>query len=410
MNSSYSISRFCEKKDCRTPTVRDDDLTVKLVTDGLDSPTSMAFLDNNNILVLEKNTGMIKRVVNGVLLHDPLLKLNVVGKDPPDERGLVGIAITKEKNQSTYVFLYYTDSIESEKDSGINRIYRYEFVNNKLIKPKLFFELPKWPSYRHISGVITIGPDNNLYVIVGDHDGYWGKIENKAQNNLTGAEPDGTGGILRFTKDGSAVGKGIIGKNHPLNLYFAYGIRNSFGIDFDPVTGNLWDTENGDGFGDEINLVEPGFNSGWSKVTGMSKNIKNFDISKDLVNFNNKGQYSDPEFVWNETIGPTSIQFLSSDKLGKEYQNDLFVGDVVNGAIYHFDLNEKRTGLILKGQLEDKVAEKRSTGVKDIQFATGFDGVTHGITDIEEGPDGYLYIVSYGHGSIYRIMPKTGTK
>jgi aldose sugar dehydrogenase len=55
----------------------------------------------------------------------------------------------------------------------------------------------------------------------------------------------------------------------PLNRYYAYGIRNSFGFDFDPITGNLWDTENGPGFGDEINFVEPGFNSGSKKVQGF---------------------------------------------------------------------------------------------------------------------------------------------
>ena len=63
--------------------------------------------------------------------------------------------------------------------------------------------------------------------------------------------------------------EGILGEEHPLNMYYAYGIRNSFGLDFDPVTGNLQDTENGPHFGDEINLVEPGFNSGWKKVQGI---------------------------------------------------------------------------------------------------------------------------------------------
>jgi glucose/arabinose dehydrogenase len=56
--------------------------------------------------------------------------------------------------------------------------------------------------------------------------------------------------------------------NRPLNMYYAYGIRNSFGLDFDPLTGNLWDTENGPEYGDEINLVELSFNSGWLKLVG----------------------------------------------------------------------------------------------------------------------------------------------
>ena len=74
---------------------------------------------------------------------------------------------------------------------------------------------------------------------------------------------------LRFTQNGNPVETGILGEKYPLNLYFAYGIRNGFGLDFDPVSGKLWDTENGPQSGDEINLVEPGFNGGWNKIQGM---------------------------------------------------------------------------------------------------------------------------------------------
>ena len=84
---------------------------------------------------------------------------------------------------------------------------------------------------------------------------------------------DGTGGILRITQDGEPVidpntGDHILGSDYPLNLYYAYGIRNSFGIDFDPVSGYLWDSENGPGHSDEINRVEPGFNSGVESNNG----------------------------------------------------------------------------------------------------------------------------------------------
>ena len=63
--------------------------------------------------------------------------------------------------------------------------------------------------------------------------------EQRAQNYKDGSEPDGRGGILRMTQDGQPLGKGILGNTYPLNLYYAYGIRNSFGMDFDPVTGEL---------------------------------------------------------------------------------------------------------------------------------------------------------------------------
>jgi glucose/arabinose dehydrogenase len=187
--------------------------------------------------------------------------------------------------------------------------------------------------------MLQCSPDNNVYVIIGDVDGH----QTQAQNIESGEEPDGTSGILRITQDGQPVVSsvsgsgdgGILGNTDPLNLYYAYGIRNSFGFDFDPVTGNIWDTENGPGYGDEINLVEPGFNSGWLEITGFpssSTSIEDdddgFNPEDDLVSFDGKGKYSDPEFEWTFTLGPTAVKFLNSDKLGIEYVNDMFVADV----------------------------------------------------------------------------------
>ena len=149
---------------------------------------------------------------------------------------------------------------------------------------------------------------------------------------------------------------GILGNKVLLSAYYAYGIRNSFGIDFDPVTGYLWDTENGPAFGDEINLVKHGFNSGWAKIQGVWPLTNYGQIAHDpppgeskgyssrssrnlidrMVDFNGKGKYSDPEFTWNKTIGVTSIKFLNSDKLGKQYENDMFVGSIVKGCIISF--------------------------------------------------------------------------
>jgi len=205
---------------------------------------------------------------------------------------------------------------------------------------------------------------------------------------------------LRITQDGQPI-DGILGDNIPLRIYYAYGIRNSFGIDFDPVSGNLWDTENGPGNGDEINLVLPGFNSGWQQVQGLSSMEDSFSES-DLVDFDGNGQYGDPKLVWVNTAGPTAVKFLDSTKLGDKYENNMFVGDVHNGRIYHFNLTQDRKDLILPQALSSRVIEKpSSTGVSDIVFGEGFGG----ITDLEVGPDGNLYVVSIGLGSVYQISP-----
>ena len=426
-NASYEPVLSYSTDDGIPSIIGDPALKVEEVARGLDLPTTMAFLGDNDILVLEKDKGTVQRIVNGKMLPEPLLDVNVATSV---ERCMCGIAVSSHSDSvsgggggdggtglRTYVFLYYTeaeltdseDIIEGKAPLG-NRLYRYELVNNKLINPVLLLDLPAIPGPRHNGGAIMIGPDNNLYVPIGDVDGtgMGEAFETKAQNYVDGVEPDGRGGILRITQDGQPVGGdgGILGNTHPLNLYYAYGIRNSFGFDFDPVTGNIWDTENGPGDGpgegDEINLVEPGFNSGWQEIHGMASSTAGFDLQDDIVDFEGKGKYSDPQFAWVNTVGPTALTFLNSDKLGMQYVNDMFVGDVHNGWIYHFDLHEDRTALILDGLLADKVAHTDSELEEhaSVIFGEGFGG----ITDLEVGPDGYLYVVSIGQGAIYRIV------
>jgi aldose sugar dehydrogenase len=413
-NNNVTVSRQMEipgalfAHNQGTPVINDSKLEVQTVVKGLQLPTTMAFLDPNDILVLEKSKGTVDRIMNGSIMAKPILKVNVSSEV---ERGMLGIAISKNKNVSdhTYVFLYFTEKIINSSNPNpvkstntdvqslvANRLYRYEFVKGNLVNPKLLLDLPATPGPRHNGGAIIIGPDNNLYIPIGDLDGH-----NSQAENVAGSPPDGTGGVLRITQDGKPVGEGIIGQSSPANKYFAYGIRNSFGLDFDPVTGKLWDTENGPNVGDEINLVEPGFNSGWVQLQG--KALPNFDYSA-LVNFDGKGKYRDPIFTWFNTVGPTKILFLNSNKLGKQYQNDIFVSDIHNGRIYHFKLNDNRTSLILKGLLADKVADTDDE-TKGIIFGSNFGG----ISDMVTGPDGYLYVVSLGRGIIYRIVPITST-
>src|SRR3712207_6181450 len=135
----------------------------------------------------------------------------------------------------------------------------------------------------------------------------------------------------------------------------------------------------------------------------MASSTAGSDLEEDIVDFEGKGKYSDPEFAWISTVGPTALTFLNSDKLGIQYVNDMFVGDVHNGWIYHFDLNEYRTDLILDDLLADKVAHTDSEREEHVSIIFG--GGFEGITDLEVGPDGYLYVVSIGQGAIYRIVP-----
>jgi glucose/arabinose dehydrogenase len=223
--------------------------------------------------------------------------------------------------------------------------------------------------------------------------------------------PDGRGGVLRITVDGEPVNDGFtLGNDGVLDEYYGYGIRNSFGIGFDPLTGILWETENGSNYGDEINIILPGFNGGWRQSLGLSteyENFKNkeFDRNK-LILFDGKGTYYEPVFTWVDTVAPTAITFIDSKIFGEEYENDLLVGSVKQGRIFHFNLNETRTGLDLppSGKLVDKMADVDEE-LESVTLGRNF-GV---ITDIEINPyDGAIYVVDgqSKNGKIYQIHPK----
>jgi aldose sugar dehydrogenase len=381
------------------PIINDPNLQVEIFVEGLSFPTSMAFIDKNNILVLEKEEGTVRLVSNGVLQEQPVLKVDI---NSDSERGLLGIAI---KNKDT-VFLYYTESSSSSEDIEPlkNRVYKYQWNEEEkiLVNPKLILDLPAIPGPNHDGGKLAIGPDKYLYAVIGDlnHDG-------KLQNIVDGPKPDDTGVIFRVNPENGSSAPDNPFASTENNRYYAYGIRNSFGIDFDPISGKLWDTENGPQYGDEINVVEPGFNSGWKQVMGPIS--KSNVIEDELVNFPGS-KYADPVFSWVPSTGITDIEFLNSSKLGEKYANNIFVGDIgaeTDGYLYSFQVNDDRTGITFDGNsqigLTDLIADNEEE-MSAIALGTAFGG----ITDIETGPDGFLYLLtvdreSDGEGKIYRI-------
>jgi glucose/arabinose dehydrogenase len=408
-------------EDDLPPAINDPNLTMETVATGLNRPTAMTFLGPDDILVLEKDSGTVQRIIDGELQEEPLIEVPVANDNGTNERGLLGMAFARLNETTSYVFLYYTESGDGQTGSdaqGVvpagNRLYRYELVENsddddddspgKLINPKLLLDLPARPGPRYNGGPLLVSQnqsDITIYLMIGDLDHH----RTQALNYEDGPPPDGTGGIMAIDAEGNPVLVGQVNSDEHTGMlpyYFAYGLRSGFGMTFDPVTGYIWDTENGPDHGDEINLVLPGFNSGWASIQGLASAPENEGANpeEDLVNFGGKGVYRDPEFVWQDPIGVTAINFLNSTALGEEYANDMFVADINNGRLYHFDLNPDRTGLLLEAPLEDKVADTVPE-LDSVIFGTGF----RSISDIEVGPDGYLYLLLFGPGRIVKIAP-----
>jgi aldose sugar dehydrogenase len=391
LSSSNSNSTFQVLPDPTPPTIADPSIRVEKVISGLESPTSMAFLDNDDIIITQKDDGKVRLVSNGILQPQPILQVPVVNNS---ERGLLGVAIANTTDSTPKsVFLYYTEPVG---DQAKNRIYRYEWDGTgNLIGGRLILDLPGEPGPNHNGGKMRIGPDRMLYAVKGDLN-----RDGMLQNVGEGPPPDDTSVLLRVDYEGNGVGNTFSGEGGAnLTKYYAYGIRNSFGFDFDPLTGILWDVEDGPAEYDEINIVLPGFNSGWQKVMGPSE--REGITAADLVQFQGS-HYADPVFSWLRSEGVTDMEILNSSSLGERYDYNMFVGDINNGNLYFFTINGNRTGLDLGGiaGLEDLVADSAEE-LNAVIFGRGFTG---GITDIETGPDGYLYILTLS-GDLYRLIP-----
>jgi glucose/arabinose dehydrogenase len=298
------------------PSLVDPHLAVRAVVTNLTQPTSMAFLGENDILVLEKASGRVLRVVNGAVLG-PVLDLAV---NSASERGLLGLALHPQFPANPGVYLYWTES-STGADSTVlaevallaNRVDRFNWNGSVLTQDRNLIRLRAYQEDagqplrgNHDGGVLRFGPDGKLYIYMGDN-GRRGQMQNLPDgpgpggnlpdDQFGGPEPDNahlTGVILRLNDDGStpvdnpfytagAVRGGEAGSN--LQKVFAYGIRNGFGMAFDPYSGWLWEAQNGDDTYTELNLVERGANLGWVQIMGPIDRIADFKAIETSTNF-----------------------------------------------------------------------------------------------------------------------------
>jgi glucose/arabinose dehydrogenase len=455
------------------PTVLDPRLEVRTVADGLALPISIAFLGDDDMLVLEKDTGRVKRVTGGEV-GATVLDLDV---NAASERGLLGIALHPRFATNGFVYLYWTESTTDGDTLALaevpllgNRVDRYHWDGSELTFDRNLIRLRAFQADagqplrgNHDGGVLRFGPDGKLYIVIGDN-GRRGQLQNLADgpfgpgipdDQFGGPAPDDahlTGVILRLNEDGTtpadnpffAAGAAIgdeVGAN--IQKVYAYGLRNSFGMAFDPISGDLWEQENGDDSFSEVNRVERGFNSGWIQIMGPPERIAQFKaIETDPAApqpFADAGyfglqqirwsptriadtpaealsrlfvlpgsHYSAPEMSWKFEVAPGGIGFLDSGALGTQYRGDLFVAAarpfLEGGHIFRLNLtgNRRKIG-VDDPRLADRVADNlhkwELTESESLLFGRDF-GVG---TDVQTGPDGHLYVVSLSNGAIYEI-------
>jgi len=438
----------------KLPIILDDDFKVEKFVTGLNVPTTIEFL-GDDLLVLQKNDGKVRLIRNGVLQTEPVLDVEVSNYG---ERGLLGIT-----SKDSTVYLFFT---EAHHDGGLslgNHVYAYTWNGEKLVEPRLVKALPGWTT-GYNGGVLATDLDKNVYLTSGSQYKF-GALQNFLQSEshvcTTGDNPCNSTNNLSFSdsvsntlscinvsfhhyttnpfsyqdhqpdipvnpwetnlsfvldniqsclkafmydnfSSGNWNDTSVILQIEPNSDYVAIGTRNSFGLTVDPITGNLWMTENGPDNYDEINLIPGKSNLGWAKYVGPVD-----EESVPTVLGYEEYVYKNPEFSWELPIGITGLSFADSEMF-KKYSNWLFVTDSTVGNIYKFKLNTERTGFIFSDpNLKDLVVnidpENRSgylhEKMDEILFGINF-GV---VTDLEFGPDGAMYVVSIMDGTIYRI-------
>jgi len=389
----------------RAQTFTDPFVQASVYANGLQFPTSFAFLPGApaapvELLILEKLTGRVQHFRDGILQGTALdLAVSNYG-----ERGLLGIAVHPRFEANRRVFLYYTASPTAVDAPAIgdvadNRVARCIWNGTTLDSVQTLLSLPAATNFVHIGGVITFGPDSLLYGIIGDV-GVFGQLANVPN----GPPPGDTSMIFRVRDDGTAPADNpYFALGGAMRKVYGVGVRNSFGIEFDPVSNVLWETENGTSQYDEVNRVLPGWNGGWSKILGPD--ARDPEGIGSLWYPTPDTTYSDPEFSWFEIVAPTAIHFLRSDDLGADpagspYRHDAFVAAYNTAAIYHYELTLDRSQLLMPdASVADLVAD--TPAERDLfLWGSGFGG---GVVDLDTGPDGALYALGFEAGKLWRI-------
>ena len=483
------------------PFVTDPNLSVGALITNLTTPIGIAFPALNQYFFIEKNTGKVMYLANGSLTTvldlavnnasergllgialDPSFSSNhfvylywtAQAPAPPPENPFFP---TETEGSNTPQLGADTDDILAVPLLG-NRVDRFiwngaaltwdrnlirlrSFQNDGAPVPPNQGDEAQPPLGNHDGGVIRFGPDGKLYIIIGDN-GRRGQLQNLPSgptetglgptvpdDQFGGPQPDNahfTGVVIRLNSDGTtptdnpffAAGAGIggeVGAN--IQKIYAYGVRNSFGMAFDPLSGNLWDQQNGDDSFDELNLITAGQNGGWVQIMGPISRLAEFkqiettltpvalqqlrwppsriaDSQAEALSrlFMLPGaHYSDPKFSWKFAVAPAGIGFQSSTALGAQYLGDLFVGlstpTPAGGPLFRFKLDQSRTNFVfndsrLADGVADNLAKRDLTESESLLFGQNF-GI---VTEIRTGPNGNLFVVSLSNGAVYQIFPR----
>jgi len=356
---------------------------VRLVTvaSGLVHPWSLAFLPEPRSLLVAERTGAIRIIRNDVL--DPKPVWTAAGTSDGGE--LKWLALHPRFADNRLVYLSYPKRGEQGTTLAVAR---GRFDGGTLSNVAEIFVADAWETGGNMGGKILFGPDETLYVTVGDRDRLC--CTGTEDNSLRMKAQDlsnHVGKTLRIRDDGSVPADNpFVGRPGAKPEIYTYGHRNGYGLAFNPDTGELWQAEIGPMGGDEVNILLPGHNYGWPLVS-MGRNYTGSLVS-------DKPYYRDgmdnARMFWVPSISPSSLAFYTGDRF------PTWRGNMLVGALNGFSIQRVAFG-------QPSQAERREAVLRSLNQR---------IRDVQQSPDGYIYVATErnsggteANGTVQRLEP-----
>jgi aldose sugar dehydrogenase len=365
--------------------VQGGQIRIVTVATGLVHPWSIALLPGDRSMLVAERNGQVRLIENGMLASEPVWSAEGVAAG----NELKWLTLHPSFVSNRLVYVSYPKA--GERGTTL-AVARGRFDGRKLSDVREIFVADAWETGGNMGGKILFGPDETLYVTVGDRDRLCctGTEDNSLRMKAQSLS-NHVGKTLRIRDDGSVPPDNpFVGRAGAKPEIFTYGHRNGYGLAFNPDTGELWQAEIGPMGGDEVNILLPGHNYGWP-VVSMGRNYTGSLVS-------DKPYYRDgmdnARMFWVPSISPSSLMFYTGDRF-PQWRNNMFVG-ALNG------LSLQRVAFGQPSQAERREPVLRALNVR--------------IRDVQQTRDGLIYVATErasggtaADGTILRLEPVEGS-